>query len=151
MITNVSGLKFEVRMMAQEVISRLPSMGVTLSVSEGGNLALDGPRGALTPEVVESVRTHKEELIGLLKPVASPEGKAEEASTVCADDFVHEVLVFDADAQTPGPALLEALKNWCREHALADDDVRWMEVAKVLERHGCSSKLAVWSGVRLRD
>ena len=55
---------------ARALIGDLSRLGVTFSI-EGGRLILDGPDTALPDAVIERVRAHKAEILGLLKHESS--------------------------------------------------------------------------------
>lgn len=52
-------------MQAQQLIGEFAGAGIRLS-AEGGSLAVEGPREALTPERIEALRQHKADLLAAL-------------------------------------------------------------------------------------
>jgi hypothetical protein len=59
---------------AAAILTRLRTAGVSIAV-EDGKVLLEGPEEALNDAVLDEVRTHKPEILELLKtPAPSPEG-----------------------------------------------------------------------------
>ena len=63
--------------MVAELLNELQTKGITLTV-DGDKLHYKGPRGALTPELIEGLRERKAEIISLMQcgwckvPLAGP-------------------------------------------------------------------------------
>lgn len=55
-------------MSAAGLLDELEAAGVRLYPSEPGGLRVDAPRGVITPEIRDSLRRHKAEIIALLQP-----------------------------------------------------------------------------------
>ena len=72
---------------ATELMSECLTRGIRLNVTSNGRLAIDSPKDALSPEILERVRTHKAELIEQLGTKAPPEHRGAErtvsAKPVC--------------------------------------------------------------------
>ena len=70
-------------MTAQNLLSQLREKGVELKTSDGDRLVIDAPKGTITDELRDALKTHKSELLQILKSenapkppaVASPEPK----------------------------------------------------------------------------
>ncbi len=72
----------------EKLLAVLRSSGVVLSI-EGDRLAFDAPEGVLTDELLDRMRAHREELLGLIGPVESssddpaPGGSSVPSSIAC--------------------------------------------------------------------
>lgn len=52
-----------------ELYRRIRSLGIVLSIDRDGRLAFDAPSGAMTSELIEDIRTHRIELLGILESI----------------------------------------------------------------------------------
>lgn len=58
---------------ATELMSECHMRGIRLNVTRDGRVAIDSPKNALSPEILERIRTYKAELIEQLGTKAPPE------------------------------------------------------------------------------
>jgi hypothetical protein len=64
---------------ATELMSECLTLGIRLNVTRDGRVAIDAPKDALSPELLERVRTHKAELLEKL----GTKGPCNAAKPVC--------------------------------------------------------------------
>lgn len=76
-----------------ELMSECLTRGIRLKVTHDGRVTIDAPKDALSPELLERVRTHKVELIEQLgtkapAPAAKPVCRC--GSTTCREVAIHD-------------------------------------------------------------
>ena len=63
-------------MTAQNLLSQLREKGVELKTSDGDRLVIDAPKGTITDELRDALKTHKSELLQILKSENAPKPPA---------------------------------------------------------------------------
>src|SRR5204863_10189313 len=63
-------------MTAQDLLSQLREKGVELKTSGGDRLVIDAPKGTITDELRDALKTHKSELLQILKSENAPKPPA---------------------------------------------------------------------------
>lgn len=83
---------------AKAFYRELIALGVALSIDARGRLGFDAPKGVMTAELMVGIRSHREELVGIVERMARME---------VTDD-------------TPEPMPEGVICPWCRCRRLAD-------------------------------
>jgi len=88
-------------MIARELLTALQAEGVQVTV-KGDRLVLDSPRGALDPDRLDQVRTHKPELLALLTEPGTEPPSAQSNEDVSFLELVEAADRFQREGK-PGP------------------------------------------------
>jgi hypothetical protein len=51
-----------------DLLAECSGHGIRLAPTDGGGLEIDAPQGALTPDLLARLKTHKGDLLGMLRP-----------------------------------------------------------------------------------
>src|ERR1700723_1754445 len=78
---------------ASEILANLQRLGIQAS-AVGDHLSISAPKGALTPDLLEQLKSRKLELLGILRLPAESRPVAESAACVC----IHECFMAQAEA-----------------------------------------------------
>ncbi len=91
--------------------------GIRLALADGDGLAIDAPQVALTPDLIDRIKSHKADLLGVLRPAGAPGGKRKAIRLGKVSQRTAEQVKFRVER------LLEAKLTG---HSLDADMARWV-------------------------
>src|SRR5207302_314544 len=87
-------------MTAQNLLSQLREKGVELKTSDGDRLVIDAPKGTITDELRDALKTHKSELLQILKSENAPKPRAMTATETKPKAADKPAIAVSSDSQT---------------------------------------------------
>jgi hypothetical protein len=103
----------------ENLVSELHALGVVLSIDDRGRLSFEAPKGVMTDELMTGIRSHREELVGIVERIEERAAIMEHDAGIPRSD-AERMARMEVTDDTPEPMPEGVICPWCQGRRLVD-------------------------------